>query len=80
MAKINETILVEMTPEDIVRHNDLEERDTEAEGLMLDDCDYRFNKCPKCESLISNDKSHFCRHCGQRIRFVDYSVLDVIPL
>lgn len=80
MKKIMTRIEVELTVEEIVEINKMIDRETPMDGLMDDkSSDYRWNRCPKCNRAFLND-GIYCKDCGQKVRFVDYSTLDVIPL
>ena len=81
MKKIMTRIEVELTVEEIVEINKMIDRETPMDGLMDDmSSDYKWNKCPKCGRAFLNDDGCYCKECGQKIRFVDYSTIDVIPL
>lgn len=81
MKKIMTRIEVELTVEEIVEINKMIDRETVMDGLMDDmSTDYKWNKCPKCGRAFLNDDGCYCKDCGQKIRFIDYSTLDVIPL
>lgn len=81
MKKIMTRIEVELTVEEIVEINKMIDRETPMDGLIDDkSSDYRWNRCPKCGRAFLNDDGCYCKECGQKIRFVDYSTIDVIPL
>lgn len=79
MKKIKEKMLVEMTAEDVVAINDLIGKATEMEGLHSVTENYTVNRCPICDGAFAKGDS-YCANCGQKVRFVDYSTEDVIPL
>lgn len=78
--KITTKLEVLMTAEEVVEYNEMVERNTEKDGLMDKTCDdYKWNRCPNCNyAFLSGIK--YCNNCGQKVRFVDYSTIDVIPL
>ena len=81
MEKIKAKLTFAMTAEEITEINRMIERETVMDGLMDDmSSDYRWNKCPKCGRAFLNDDGCYCKDCGQKIRFIDYSTIDVIPL
>lgn len=80
MKKIMTRVEVELTVEEIVEINKMIDRETPMDGLMDDkSSDYRWNRCPKCDRAFLND-GIYCKDCGQKLRFIDYSTKDVIPL
>lgn len=80
MKKIMTRIEVELTVEEIVEINKMIDRETPMDGLMDDRSkDYRWNRCPKCDRAFLND-GIYCKDCGQKLRFIDYSTKDVLPL
>lgn len=80
MKKIMTRIEVELTVEEIVEINKMIDRETPMDGLMDDKSkDYRWNRCPKCDRAFLND-GIYCKDCGQKLRFIDYSTKDVLPL
>ena len=80
MKKIMTRVEVELTVEEIVEINKMIDRETSMDGLMDDkSSDYRWNRCPKCDRAFLND-GIYCKDCGQKLRFIDYSTKDVIPL
>lgn len=80
MKKIMTRIEVELTVEEIVEINKMIEREIPMDGLMDDRSkDYRWNRCPKCDRAFLND-GIYCKDCGQKLRFIDYSTKDVLPL
>lgn len=81
MNKIMRRIEVGLTAEEIVEINKMIDRETPMDGLMDDKTkDYRWNRCPICNRAFLNNDGYYCKDCGQKVRFVDYSVIDVIPL
>lgn len=80
MKKIMTRIEVELTVEEIVEINKMIDRETPMDGLIDDkSSDYRWNRCPKCDRAFLND-GIYCKDCGQKLRFIDYSTKDVLPL
>lgn len=79
MKKIKQRMTVEMTAEDVVTINALIDKATEMEGLHSTIENYTVNRCPICDGAFAKGDS-YCANCGQKIRFVDYSTSDVIPL
>ena len=80
MKKIMTRVEVELTVEEIVEINKMIDRETSMDGLMDDkSSDYSWNRCPKCDRAFLND-GIYCKDCGQKLRFIDYSTKDVIPL
>jgi hypothetical protein len=80
MKKIMTRVEVELTVEEIVEINKMIDRETPMDGLMDDkSTDYRWNRCPKCDRAFLND-GIYCKDCGQKLRFIDYSTMDVLPL
>lgn len=80
MNKIMRRIEVGLTAEEIVEINKMIDRETPMDGLMDDkSSDYRWNRCPKCDRAFLND-GIYCKDCGQKLRFIDYSTKDVLPL
>lgn len=74
MKKIEETIMLKFTLDEVVELNKLIDRDTIKNGIADKNRDY--NKCPVCDRLFGQWET-FCPNCGQRIKFVDS---DDIPL
>lgn len=80
MNKLKVKLVSELSAEDVAYINKLIERDKAVDGLMDDkSSDYRWNRCPKCDRAFLND-GIYCKDCGQKLRFIDYSTKDVLPL
>lgn len=89
MAKLRPIYRFEMTLEEVLRHNTLEERDT-AMDLALNE--YTQYVCPMCGTYVADasgnyaeatktqiDMTRFCSHCGQRLSRRAIDTRDCIP-
>lgn len=89
MAKLRPIYRFEMTLEEVLRHNTLEERDT-ARDLAVNDIEQYV--CPACGRYVADasgrfaeatkaqiEMQRFCNHCGQRLSGRIIDTRDCIP-